>query len=74
MSISTGVVVAVTFEQVDYTPNAQTGTQSDNESLKNAYCRVKKCHKFIVAESKKCIGTIAAQTTELSFQLSFQKF
>ena len=74
LGFCTGVVVAVTFEQVDDTPNAQTGTQSDNESLKNAYCRGKKCHKFNVAESKKCIGSIAAQTTELSFQLSFQKF
>lgn len=44
MSIGAGVVVTVTFQQVDGTPNAETGTQSDNESLKNTYCAVEKCH------------------------------
>ena len=29
------VVVAVTFQQVDDTPHAETGAQSDNEGLKN---------------------------------------
>ena len=35
MSIRTGVVVAVTFQQVDDTPDAETSAQSDNEGLKN---------------------------------------
>ena len=35
MSIRAGVVVAVTFQQVDGAPHAETGTQSDNQSLKN---------------------------------------
>ena len=42
LGLSTGIIVAVAFEQVDYTPNTETGTQSDNESLKNTNCRVKK--------------------------------
>ena len=38
------VVVAVTFQQVDDTPDTKTGAQSDNESLKNGNCLFKKCH------------------------------
>ena len=38
------VVVAVTFQQVDYTPDTKTSAQSDNESLKNGNCLFKKCH------------------------------
>ena len=38
------VVVAVTFQQVDNTPDTKTSTQSDNESLKNGNCLFKKCH------------------------------
>ena len=39
------VVVSVTFQQVDDTPDTKTSTQSDNESLKNGNCLFKKCHK-----------------------------
>ena len=45
ISIGAGVVVAVTFQQVDNAPDTETGTQSDNESLKNGDCLFKKCHK-----------------------------
>ena len=38
------VVVAVTFQQVDDTPDTKTSAQSDNESLKNGDCLFKKCH------------------------------
>ena len=38
------VVVAVTFQQVDDTPDTKTGTERDNESLKNGNCLFKKCH------------------------------
>ena len=44
MSIAAGVIVAITFQQVDGTPNAKTGTQSDNQSLKNFDSRVKEFH------------------------------
>ena len=44
MSISAGVIVTIALQQVDDTPNGQTGTQGDNESLKNTYCAVEKCH------------------------------
>ena len=45
MSICTGVVVSVAFQQVDDAPNAETCTESDNESLKNTNSRVKKFHR-----------------------------
>ena len=31
LAFGTGVIVAISFQQVDDTPNAKTGTQSDNE-------------------------------------------
>ena len=44
MSICTRVVVAVTFQQVDNAPDTKTGTERDNECLKNGDCLFKKCH------------------------------
>ena len=46
MSIGTGVVVAVAFQQVDRAPDTETGTESHNESLQYTDCCVKKCHTF----------------------------
>ena len=43
------VVVAVTFQQVDDTPDTKTSAQSDNESLKNGNCLFKKCHIVLLA-------------------------
>ena len=54
MSICAGVVIAVAFEQVDYTPNAETGTESDNEGLENTNSRVKKFHRLNIAERQEC--------------------
>ena len=45
MSIRAGVVIAVTFQQVDDAPHAETGTESDNEGLKNGDCLIEKFHK-----------------------------
>lgn len=44
LRFGTRVVVAVTFQQVDDTPDTKTSAQSDNESLKNGNCLFKKCH------------------------------
>ena len=44
LGFCTGVVVAVTFEQVDNAPDTETGTERDNEGLKNGDCLFKKCH------------------------------
>ena len=43
-NIGAGVVVAVTFQQVDNAPDTETGTERDNEGLKNGDCLFKKCH------------------------------
>ena len=44
MSIGARVVISITFQQVDDTPDTKPSTQSDNESLKNGNCLFKKCH------------------------------
>ena len=44
MSISAGVVVSVAFQEVDGSPNAETGTEGDDEGLENADSRVEKFH------------------------------
>ena len=38
------VVIAITFHEVDDTPDTETCAKCDNESLKNTNCRIKKCH------------------------------
>ena len=44
MSICTGVVVSVAFQQVNGSPNAEAGTEGDDEGLENADSRVEKFH------------------------------
>lgn len=46
ISISAGIVISVTFQQVDDTPDAETSAQSDNEGLKNGDSLIEKCHKL----------------------------
>lgn len=71
MSISAGVVIAVTFEKIDYAPNSETCTESDYESLKNANCRSEKCHRLNCQTQRR--GTNTAQTTGFVAWHSFQK-
>ena len=44
MSICTGVIVSVAFQQVDGSPDAETGTKGNNQSLENTDSRVEKFH------------------------------
>ena len=44
LRLGAGVVVTITFQQIDGTPYAETGTQCDNQSLKNFDSRVKEFH------------------------------
>ena len=46
MSIGTGIVIAITFEQIDGAPNAEASAKGDHEGLENTDCRVEKCHKL----------------------------
>ena len=43
LALGAGVVVAVTFQQVDNAPDTETGTELDNEGLKKGNCLFKKC-------------------------------
>lgn len=47
LGLRTGVIITVTFEQVDGTPDAQTGTERDNESLKNIDSTVEEIHERV---------------------------
>ena len=44
LAFGTGIVIAVTFEEVDNAPDTETSTERDNEGLKNGDCLFKKCH------------------------------
>ena len=49
--LRTGVIVAVTLQQVDGTPDAKTGTERHNESLQYTDCTVEKCHTGLLKSS-----------------------
>ena len=44
MSICTRIIVAVTLQQIDHTPNAKTSAKRDDKGLKNIDRRIKKLH------------------------------
>ncbi len=44
LGLRAGVIIAVTFHEVDRSPNAKTCTKCNYECLKYAYCALKKCH------------------------------
>ena len=54
MSICAGVIVAIAFQQVDDTPNTETGTQSDDQSLKHFDSRVKEIHSHFLLRKRAC--------------------
>ena len=47
MSIRAGVVVAVTFQQVDDAPHAETSAEGDHEGLKNGDSLIEEFHTSI---------------------------
>ena len=65
MSIGTGVVVAITLQQIDRTPDAKTGTESHDKGLKNGDCRVKKCHSYFLQKIDACQGLRASLRTKV---------
>ena len=44
LTFAAGVIVTITFQQVDGTPNAETGTESNNEGLEDFDRTVEKFH------------------------------
>ena len=54
LTLGGGVIAAVTFQQVDSAPHAETGTQSDNQSLKNFDSRVEEFHSLFSFINESC--------------------
>lgn len=48
MSICARVIIAVTFQKVDCTPDAKTSTKSNDEGLQNGHCAVEEFHKIFL--------------------------
>ena len=46
LGLCAGIVVAISFQKIDDTPNCEARTESDYESLENTYCAVEKLHDF----------------------------
>ena len=44
LAASAGVVLTVSFQQVNYAPDAKTGTERYNQRLQYFYCTVEKLH------------------------------
>ena len=44
LGLCAGVIVAVTFHEVNDAPDTETGTESNDESLKNTNCGIEKTH------------------------------
>ena len=40
------VVISISLQKIDDTPNCEARTESDYESLENTYCAVEKLHDF----------------------------
>ena len=55
-SIRAGVVVAVTFHEVDSPPDAKAGTESHYESLKNTNCGIEKSHEITSENTKTALS------------------
>lgn len=45
MSIGPRIIISISFQEVDGTPDAQASAQGNNEGLKNGNSRVEKFHK-----------------------------
>ena len=44
LSFCAGVIIAVSFEEVNRAPNAKSGSECDHEGLKGSDCAGEKCH------------------------------
>ena len=51
MSIGAGVIIAVTFQKVDGTPDAEACAECDHESLKYINSAVKKSIVFLLLQA-----------------------
>lgn len=44
MSISPRIIISVTFQQVDYAPDAKTGSEGNDEGLQHIDCAIEEIH------------------------------
>ena len=66
LGLCAGVVIAVTFHQIDAAPDREAGTEGDHEGLEDADCGVKKCHEKYSRDKPTLFGPRA-------FPATFQK-
>lgn len=59
LGLSTGVIVAVTFQKVDRTPDTETCTQGNDEGLENCNSLDKKFHNVCLPELDHVIRIIS---------------
>ena len=67
MSICAWIVVAITFQQVDDAPDAETGTERYNQRLQYLYCTVEKLH--LKTRGRAAYNTQTASPAPASFHL-----
>ena len=59
MSIRAGVVRAITFQQVNAAPHAETGAEGHNEGLQDFDCAIEEFHgSFLLCEKELAAGRI----------------
>ena len=46
LALSAGIIVAIPLQEIYDTPDAETGTDSNDQGLKNSYSRSKKSHTY----------------------------
>lgn len=44
MSISARIIISVAFQQVDYAPDAKTGSEGNDEGLQHIDCAIEEIH------------------------------
>ena len=69
MSIGSGVVIAVAFQEVDCALNGETGTEGDYEGLENVYRAIEEIHNIVAGERKR----LCRRPLEHVLRHSFQK-
>lgn len=46
LGLGTRVIIAITFQKIDRSPDSETGTEGDNEGLKDRNGLIEKCHNI----------------------------
>lgn len=67
LAASAGVVLTISFQQVNYAPDAKTGTERYNQRLQYFYCTVEKLHPK--TRSRAARSAQAASPAPASFHL-----